>query len=690
MANKNIYLKLIVCLVFQFCLGTELFAQSETKEDIRDNIEKYIENTESNSDYTDLYDQIDGLLNNPINLNTGNAEELSKIPLITPEIIQAIINHRKNYGNFTSIYEIQLVEGINMEYIKLILPFVTIKESFQLKKISTKDFWKNYKHEVIILSAQRLQNSEGYNTSDTNRNAYLGNPIRQVIRYKGVINPNVQINFNTEKDAGEQLNLNSIFYSGNIIYNGPDNGLRKIRIKYLAIGDYQAAFGQGLTFGSGLAFGKSPFVMNIMRTQSGLRPYRSFNENEFLRGIGTTLLIGKNLDLTSFYSSKKIDANTINDSIISDGFSSIVNSGYHRSMNELDKKDVIKRTIIGSHLTFHTSKLNIGFTAVNINYNQLLFNQNLKPYQFYNFTGTNISNFGTDYKWYVKNLILFGEISTDNISKKISATNGLIMSLDKNIDISILYRNFNVKTQPQISNALGEGTDNRNENGFYTGVSLIPFKNYKLNAYSDIYSSNWLRYQIDYPSKGKDMMVELQFNKRKSFNWYVRYRNEQKQKNESNTQIFNRLENNKRELLRFHLDYIISPKLNMRNRIEQVWYSMQYGSTKRGFSIFQDINYKPFLKLNIIARYMFFDTEDYNSRLYAYENDMLYTYSVPAFQNKGTRLFVLMKYKVSKNIDFWVRWSYTQYENVETIGSGQDLIKENKATDLKFQIRWAL
>ena len=200
------------------------------------------------------------------------------------------------------------------------------------------------------------------------------------------------------------------------------------------------------------------------------------------------------------------------------------------------------------------------------------------------------------------------------------------MSLDKNIDISILYRNFNVKTQPQISNALGEGTDNRNENGFYTGVSLIPFKNYKLNAYSDIYSSNWLRYQIDFPSKGKDMMVELQFNKRKSFNCYVRYRNEQKQKNESNTQIFNRLENNKRELLRFHLDYIISPKLNMRNRIEQVWYSMQYGSTKRGFSIFQDINYKPFLKLNIIARYMFFDTEDYNSRLYAYENDMLYTY----------------------------------------------------------------
>ena len=87
---------------------------------------------------------------------------------------------------------------------------------------------------------------------------------------------------------------------------------------------------------------------------------------------------------------------------------------------------------------------------------------------------------------------------------------------------------------------------------------------------------------------------------------------------------------------------------------------------------------------------MFFDTEDYNSRLYAYENDMLYTYSVPAFQNKGTRLFVLMKYKVSKNIDFWVRWSYTQYENVEIIGSGQDLIKGNKATDLKFQIRWVL
>jgi len=665
-----------------------IYAQNTTIDEAKVAIEKYIENTESTADYTDLYDQIEFLIKNPINLNNADADRLSKIPFITPQKITIILTHIRLYGKLKALQELQTLDGFTLEYIKLILPFITVQESFKLTSFTENNFWTNATHEIILLGAQRQEQAVGYTLADSNKNAYLGSPQRMAIRYRGNINENLQLNINSEKDAGEQLKTNTIFYSGNIIFKGNVKSNAKIKIKFLALGDFQAAFGQGLTFGSGLAFGKSPFVLNIMRTQNGLRSYRAFNENEFLRGIGTTFGIGKNLEFTAFYSAKKIDATAESDSNISDGFSSIINTGYQRSANELSKKEFIKREIIGSHLQAKFSTFNIGFTAVQTQYNQPINPSNPNTYQLYNFKGNKALNVGSDYKWYIKNMLLFGEISSNHNLNQFSFINGAIIALSKDIDISLLYRNYSPKATPIITNAIGEASDNKNENGLYIGASFTPYKNYKLNAYFDIYKFHWLRYQRDAPSAGKDMMAELQYAKRKSYNWYLRYRNEQKLKNQTEIQTINPLENNTRQLLRFHIDYILSPTLSFSNRVEQSWYSLQFGKTTTGILLFHDMEWKPKPRFSLIARIMYFDIQNYNSRLYAYENDMLYSFTVPAFQNKGTRTFFLCKYKMAKGLDIWLRWARTSYENVNTISSAQDLIKGNKATDIKCQVRW--
>ena len=663
-----------------FCLNL----RSQTEDDYRESLEKYIENTEGIADYTDLYDQIDVLAKQPININKADAATLTRLPLMSPEKINTLLAHRERYGAFQSVYELQQLEGFDIDYIKMLRPFISVEEVITLKSIRNPMFWKGGRHELISLSTYKFEQAKGYTMPDSNPNAYLGNAVREVLRYRGEINSRLQINFTAEKDAGEQLNAKAIFLSASLFFKNMG------KLKALAIGDYQAAFGQGLTFGSCMAFGKSPFVLNIMRVQEGLKSYRSLNENEFLRGIGMTYQLARKTDLTCFYSGKKIDGTALQDSLaLNDGFTSLISTGYHRNLNELNSKSVIGRRIFGTHITQQYKNLTLGLTGVQTFLESALI-KGEKPYQLYNFAGTSITNLGFDYKWYYKNLAAFGEISSNENFKNTSFVNGLILSLGKQLDLSLLQRHYDKSYHGTITNAMGEGSDNKNENGLYVGFSLAPMKGYKLNAYADLYRFNWLRYQVDAPSGGKDFLVELQYAKRKSYSWYLRYRKEVKQMNEEGIQHLNRMENNSRQQMRFHIETIISPTLSLRNRVEWVQYQLQYGKTTHGFLMFQDVVMAATRNLKIIGRLMYFDAQDYDARVYAYENDMLYSYSVPSFQNRGTRFYILTKYKLKRNIDIWTRFSRTAYENLFMIGSGYDSIQGNKVSELKVQIKWTI
>ncbi len=103
--------------------------------------------------------------------------------------------------------------------------------------------------------------------------------------------------------------------------------------------------------------------------------------------------------------------------------------------------------------------------------------------------------------------------------------------------------------------------------------------------------------------------------------------------------------------------------------------------------IYQDILYRPNnFKLEASFRFCLFDTEGFNSRIYTYENDVLYAFSVPSFFDIGQRYYLMIRYKALKQLDFWVRFSRTTYQNRRTIGSGADEIEGNKKTEIKIQM----
>jgi hypothetical protein len=684
-----------LCLVLVMETTEHCFAQTLTEPEskvISELMERWIENTESTVDYTDLQDQLEYYIKHKINLNKVDRFQLEQLVLLNDIAINAILEHREKFGDFMSVYELQTIEAIDERTLYYLSWFVKVDEDLYLDHTPFVERIRKGKHVVMVLRDQDREERAGYNSQlkEQGKSYYLGSPERYVFRYRFNYSNKLSFGYSGEKDMGEQF----ISDGKGFDFNSAHFVMRDLgHWKTIAVGDYQAAFGQGLTFGTGLSAGKSAYVLNVRKSFLPIRPYRSLNENEFLRGAAISYGIRK-IELTIFGSFKKVSTNyqQFTDSLNTDdgSFSSIQQSGLHRTQIEIANRNNINQTIAGGHAMYKGKKYELGFTAVKAQYN-MLFAQGTAPYQLYNFNGKELSDLGIDYGVQIRNTNLFGEFARSNNGGMAGLT-GLNTALHQNLDFVVLYRNYAKNYQAIYNNPFGEYGDGKNEKGIYTGFSLKPAKRWQLNGYLDWYSAPWLRYLTDAPSGGTDYLLELQYNPNKKASFYFRYRSEAKNKNQSsNLSATDYTSINKRNQYRLHAQYSVTEKLSAKTRFEYVVFRDELSGPQVGSLIFQDLNYTATnKKFSAGVRLALFNVDDYNARVYATELDVLYQYSVPLYQNSGIRYYGVFHYRISRHLDCWLKYSQTTYSNVQTIGNGLEQINGNKVRDLRIQFRFTL
>ena|SRR5665213_3255674 len=88
-----------------------------------------------------------------------------------------------------------------------------------------------------------------------------------------------------------------------------------------------------------------------------------------------------------------------------------------------------------------------------------------------------------------------GEAAIDNSLNK-AFVNGLLISTDAYVDMSLLYRKISRRYQSLYTNAFTENTYPTNESGLFAGISISPSSSFKINAYADFYSFPWLKYRL--------------------------------------------------------------------------------------------------------------------------------------------------------------------------------------------------
>ncbi len=708
---------------FSFLVGflflSQLFGQDTTSVQSQTELENKIETigglTEDEVDFTNIFDQVNYYKENPINLNSTDRDELNRLNLLSDYQVNTLLDHIAKNGKLISIHELQSINGFELETIFRLLPYVRVSGSSSGSKFSFQDVWENQKHMVLMRYQRVMQEQSGFADPDssypTRQNSrYLGSPEKIYARYKLSYKNNFSAGFTVEKDAGEtflpeKVNLTNRndtirdslltkyglydrgfdYFSAHIFYKS------KGFVRVLALGDYELQYGQGLAMWSGLAFSKSSDGLSIRKNALGIKPYASVNENAFMRG-GATAIGYKNFQLDVFYSQNKIDGNVVTRDTLDDRvleISSFQETGYHRTPGELEDRISVGLQLYGSHLGFKNRRLTLGLTAVNTVYNSVLV-PSASTYNKFDFSGKENFNASFDYGLNVRNFSFFGEIAR-SANGGLAIVNGFLASLDQNVSIGLLHRDYQKDYQALFSNGFGESAGTQNEKGTYLGLSAKPMKSVTFSGYYDVFSYPWLKFYVDAPSNGYEYITQLTYSPAKKTEMYVRYSETVKEENAPSTsgEVVTTLKNTYRKKLRFNVNYKVSASFNFGNRLELGSYEKEDQGVSNGFMIYQDVHYKPLsMPVSFSLRYALFDTDDYNSLIYAYESDVLYAYSVSSYYYKGSRFYLTVRWHLARGVDCWVRYAQTVYSNQQELGSGNDVIQGNLKSEIKAQLRF--
>lgn len=624
---------------------------------------------------------------NPVNINMADADELRQLRVISDLQIANLISYRTVLGKLQSIYELQSVPSWDVATIKKVLPFITVAGAISARDDLLNRFAEG-EHSLMLRMSQVLERSKGFDPS-TSGTKYLGSPQRFFFRYRYTYKNLLQYGVTADKDAGEQF-FRGIqkhgfdFYSFHLF-------VRKAGImQAIAVGDYTVNLGQGLIHWQSLAFKKSVDVMGVKRQSAVLRPYTSSGEFYFHRGAGITIRKGK-VESTAFISFRKLSANYVADTVNNEEYiSSFLNSGYHRTESETADKNRISQWATGGNISYKGRNYHIGANGVYYQFS-LPVQKRDEPYNLYAINGSSWYNASMDYSFTFRNFHFFGEAAIAKNNEK-AMVNGLLISIDSKIDLSVVHRSIGAGYQAVNGNAFTENTYPTNERGIYTGISIRPFSGWKIDAYCDFFKFPWLKYLVDAPSEGYDYMAQLTYSPNKQTELYTRFRSESKEANQpANSSVTNYLVSLPRKNWRTQVSFKLNNGITLRNRAEILWYDKKGANAENGFLIFQDVIYKPLMNsFSAGIRLQYFDTDGYNSRIYAYENDVPYSYSIPSFFGRGFRYYLNAGYDISEKTSIWVRLARTVYKSEVTVGSGLDEIPYNHKTDFRIQIRYIL
>jgi hypothetical protein len=687
--DKYVIVIKFVALTFFFLAANHLiFAQNTVIDEIIEDLAA--NSSEEDIDYLAVVEQLAYFLENPLNLNEALIEDLERLFFLSEFQMESFLNYQARFGKMVSIFELQLIDGFDAETIQKMLPFVQVLDTDKPESFNLSQMLKYGRQRVSAETKFLLQKQHGYLSQiqkDTVMEPiYLGNNMKHLIRYRFNFKSKLYAGITAEKDPGEKFNVDGTklgfdFYSFHFQAN--DIG----KLKSLVVGDFQVKFGQGLVCWTGFGIGKSPDATFIRKKGQGIRYYSSTDENNFFRGFASTLKFNK-LELTAFFSHKGRDANLMlqPDSIEDEQerISSFLNTGYHRTYSELANRKSLMETVYGARTSIGFQNLKAGVNFIAYHYS-VQPNRSDKPYKYFELADNQNFNISIDYTYFARKFYVFGEAAMA-MSGSVAVLNGLVAKIAPQLSFSFLHRYYQRGYQANFASAFAEGSQVNNEQGLYYGLVFFPLGKLKISAYADSFKFPWLKYNIDAPTTGNEYLIQADYALNRNLTMYFRWRSETKGINHSGaTETLRLVVDRNKQNFRYHISYRLNNRIGLRNRVEFVQFEKS-GIYQYGLMILQDVNLDfDKLPISIDLRYALFDAP-YDARIYSYENDLLYNFSIPAYSGRGSRFYILLNSKWSTKLEFRCRYSHFIFTDRDEVGTAYDKIDGRLKSELKFQM----
>ncbi|HUX58679.1 MAG TPA: hypothetical protein VMV77_17040 [Bacteroidales bacterium] len=647
-------IKIIILLPILFPVYT--FSQEPNLSDVIINIAEELAADESDSEAALVYiERLYELIENPVKLNTITEDEISRLFFLSDFQVKALADYAHSTGRIISVYELAIIPGFDKETVEMMIPFIKLNNGTKMNS----DYvgWKN-----TIITNISIKSGNNDSTS-------IGSPWKILTKYKFNA-AGFSGGFTSEKDPGEQFLRGNPpipdFLSAHLAFNG--RGV----IRKLILGDYSARFGQGTTVNTGIRTALSLTAPGYMSARDEIKPYTSTDENNFFRGVAAEFSI-KNLGLTIFYSKNYSDATLGLLSVNSEDYiKSFYKAGIHSTYSLLQKKDAVSETVIGANLSYNINNLRIGLSWSENRFSLPVIPEINKPENIFAFRGNRNNLYTIYYKSLIKRILLYGEFSINEIHSY-AFVQGLSFRPSDRLTINFLYRNYD----PGFISFHGKGPGNNsvsgNEHGILGNFTFEAARHLFVSAGCDIYSFPWLKYRNSAPSRGVKQEIRIKYlpTEKLLFDASYNYRVSMVDKTEKPGIPEQAI--NTSNTFKGSVRYSLSENIKFTTRID---YKIVDPSDRNGMLLLQDLVYSfRHLPVTLWFRYCIFNTDDWDSRLYTYENDLLYSFSIPSLSGKGSRSYLMAKWRIGDFAEIRVKYGVTSLVESWMSQTNKDEIK---------------
>ena len=616
-----------------------------------------------------VYDILCDLDDNPININTATREDLMLIPFLNEKDIEDISAYIYQYGPLKTMGELSMIESIGHNKRMLLGYFVYIgdpeKESFP----SVGKMLGNAHHEIMATGKIPTYSRKG------DKDGYLGYKYKHNVRYDMTYGDYFRLGVVGAQDSGEPFfaHKNSAGYDHYSFYLQ----LKKLgRIKNLVVGRYRVNFGMGLVINNDFTLGKVAMLTSLGKQSYNIRPHSSRSSSNYLQGAAATVQLSKGLDISGFVSYRKIDATLNKDSSIS----TILDNGYHRTETEMSKKNNTSQWLAGTNIRYKFKNFYVGATAIYTSLDRSLSPKTETLYRRYYATGDNFYNISLNYGYRNSRISFNGETATGDCGA-LATINTLSFRASDRLDLLAVQRFYSYKYYSLFSQSFSEGGYVQNESGIYFGANWRPLRNLSVMAYTDYAYFAWPKYQISDASHSFDNMLTLAYT---PGNWAftARYRLRIKDRdNEEKTSLIRRVEQRGRVSAAYNAD---SWSLKTQADISKC----KYKDDSFGWMISQYAALRLSDKLRFGVVFGYFNTDSYDSRLYIYEQGMMYDFSFPAFYGEGIRYSLLVRGNITPRLMITAKAGTTNYFDRDKISSSYQQITHSSMTDIEVQLKY--
>jgi len=640
-------------------------------------------------------EQFADLSDNPLNVNQASAADLSTLPGFSASEAHRIVRYRREQGPFETWAALRAVQGISAQTIRNVHPFLTLgsaSTSTGFPALGT--ITSNLEFSLIQRYTRDLDLGRGYQDG-----RFLGPPGRLTTRLRLDYERRVQLAVTLDKDPGEPLRWAPATDTYGFDHVVGSLALRDLGpVETLVLGDFTAQFGQGVVLWQGLRFGKGRDpVSPVLQHGRGVLPYRSASEANYFRGAAATVSLPSNFAVTTFASLRHRDASVDSSLIAPSGPSgpipvrTISVGGLHRTPSELDRKGTFGETTIGGALEYRGASLHLGTAGYRSRFDRPL-RPGDTPYRRFRVAGRQASMLSAYATAYLDDYTLFGEVARAP-SGVYGGLLGAAFDAGDIADAILLARRYPPDFENFYGNAFGDGSRPQNEVGVYTGLRLQVAKKWSIATYFDQFRAPWLRFNVPRPTTGWETRVVLNYDPRPWLSTYLQVRaqgqEESTEYRDPGTRRLDGVQKEHRFSARWHTEYAFSDALTLQTRIERSQKTTP-STTTEGFFLSQGLRWTPHSSVQVDGQIAFFDTDGFAARIYAYEQDLRYSFSVPVFFGRGQRSYVMVQYEPFPSLTLEAKYGITQYENRSTIGSGLNQIQGSSRRDIRVQVQWSL